>query len=122
MVRPRSGKWARERSAPSVRPADERGYAVRRSSFMKTRILTIAAALGRVAGTAFAQTNVSGDWMVTIQSPQGANTVRVTFKQDGDKVSGIFRGQQGELPFDGGTMTGDDLKFAFSVPFQGAAL
>jgi len=71
---------------------------------------------------ALAQTNVAGDWDVTIQSPQGANTVRVTLKQDGDKLSGIFRSQMGELPFEGGSITGNDLKFAFTIPVQGQAL
>lgn len=88
---------------------------------MKTSIFVLASAL-LVAVPAFAQTTVEGDWDVTIQSPQGANTVRVTLKQDGDKVTGLFKGPQGELPFDGGTLTGDELKFGFSVPFQGAPL
>jgi len=71
---------------------------------------------------AFAQANLTGDWDVTIQSPQGANTVKVTLKQDGDKVSGLFKSPMGELPFTGGTLTGDDLKFAFTVPVQGQPL
>jgi hypothetical protein len=75
-----------------------------------------------VAGPALAQTNVTGDWDVTIQSPQGANTVKVTFKQDGEKVSGIFKSQMGELPFDGGSITGSDLKFGFTIPVQGMQL
>ena len=44
---------------------------------------TILALLLLVAAPAFAQTNVTGDWDVTIESPQGANTVLVSFKQDG---------------------------------------
>jgi hypothetical protein len=84
--------------------------------------LSLLAILLFVPGFAFAQTNVTGDWDVTIQSPQGANTVLVTFKQDGEKVSGIFKSPQGELPFDGGTLTGDDLKFAFTINVQGNSL
>jgi hypothetical protein len=84
--------------------------------------LTLLAMLLFVPGLAFAQTNVTGDWDVTIQSPQGTNTVVVTLKQDGEKVSGIFKGQQGELPFEGGTLTGNDLKFAFTVNLQGNSI
>jgi hypothetical protein len=84
--------------------------------------LTLLATLLFVPGLAFAQTNVTGDWDVTIQSPQGTNTVVVTLKQDGEKVSGIFKGQQGELPFEGGTLTGNDLKFAFTVNLQGNSI
>jgi hypothetical protein len=89
---------------------------------MKRSIVSLAAACLLAAASAFAQTSVAGDWDVTITSPQGANTVRVTLKQDGEKVTGIFRSPQGELPFEGGTLTGDEIKFAFSVPFQGAPL
>jgi len=75
-----------------------------------------------VALPARAQTNIAGDWDVTIQAPQGANTVRVTFKQDGSKVSGIFKSQLGELPFQDGTIDGNDLKFGFAIPIQGQSL
>jgi hypothetical protein len=84
--------------------------------------LTLLAMLLFVPSLAFAQTNVTGDWDVTIQSPQGTNTVLVTLKQEGEKVSGLFKGPQGELPFEGGTLTGNDLKFAFTVNVQGNSI
>jgi hypothetical protein len=82
----------------------------------------LAVSFALLALPAFAQTNIAGDWDVTIQAPQGANTVRVTFKQDGSKVSGIFKSQLGELPFQDGTIEGSDLKFGFSIPIQGQSL
>jgi hypothetical protein len=82
----------------------------------------MAAALVVCAAPAFAQTNVTGDWEVTIVSPQGSSTSHVTLKQDGDKVSGLFKSPNGELPFEGGTVTGDELKFVFTVDFQGNPL
>jgi hypothetical protein len=88
---------------------------------IRTR-LTLLALLLLVAGPVFAQTNVAGDWDVTITSPQGANTVLVSFKQDGEKVSGIFKSAQGQLPFDGGTLTGGELKFTFTITTQGMQL
>jgi hypothetical protein len=81
--------------------------------------LTVFSLALLAAAPAFAQTTVSGDWDVTIQSPQGANTTLVTLKQDGEKVSGIFKSPQGQLPFDGGTLTGSDLKFTFTITTQG---
>ena len=88
----------------------------------RPRFTLLALAL-LVAAPAFAQTpaSVTGDWDVTINSPQGANTSRVTFTQDADKVSGLFKSPAGELPFTG-TMTGSDLKFAFAINVQGMAL
>jgi hypothetical protein len=87
--------------------------------------LTLAALLFLAAGpinAAHAQTTIDGDWDVTIQSQQGTSSVIVTFKQDGSKVSGIFKSPMGEMPFQDGTLSGSDLKFTFSIPIQGQAL
>jgi hypothetical protein len=84
--------------------------------------LMLPALVFLVAGPVYAQSNVAGDWNVTIQSAQGASDVQVTFKQDGDKLSGIFKSPMGELSFEGGTITGSDLKFGFTLPIQGQAL
>jgi hypothetical protein len=86
-----------------------------------TRVHVAALALALFASPAFAQTTVVGDWDMTIQSPQGTNTVKVNFKQDGEKVNGLFKSPQGELPFTG-TLTGSDVKFAFTINFQGQPL
>ena len=37
-------------------------------------------------------------------------------------MSGLFKSPAGELPFDGGTLAGNDLKFVFTVNFQGNPL
>ena len=74
------------------------------------------------ASPVFAQTNITGDWDVTVVSPQGPNTTPVTFKQEGDKVSGMFKSPQGTLPFDSGKITGNDLTFTFTISFQGNSL
>jgi hypothetical protein len=84
------------------------------------RLAVVALALV-AAPPAFAQTSIAGDWDMTINSPQGANTTKVTFTQDGEKVNGLFKSPAGELPFTG-TLTGDSLKFTFQVQFQGQPL
>jgi hypothetical protein len=87
------------------------------------KIMTFAViALIVAARPAPAQTIVSGEWDVTIQSAQGTNNVRMTLKQDGEKLSGTMKSPMGEVPFQDGTLTGSDLKFAFSVPIQGQPL
>ncbi len=75
-----------------------------------------------IASPVFAQTDITGDWDVTVNSPQGSNTTPVTFKQEAGKVSGMFKSPQGTLPFEGGTMTGNDLKFTFTINVQGMEL
>src|SRR5437764_4082056 len=75
-----------------------------------------------VASPVFAQTDITGDWDVTVTSPQGTNTTPVTFKQEGDKVSGMFKSPQGTLPFEGGKVAGNELTFTFTVTTQGMQL
>jgi len=84
--------------------------------------ISLLAVLLLMPGRAFAQTTVAGNWDVTINSPQGSNTSLVVFKQDGDKVSGVLKGRGGELPFEGGTLTGNELKFSFTINTQGMQL
>src|SRR4051794_32838042 len=74
------------------------------------------------ASPVVAQTNITGDWDVTVVSPQGANTTPVSFTQEGEKVSGVFKSPQGTLPFEGGKLTGDDLTFTFTITTQGMQL
>ncbi len=87
---------------------------------IRTRLI-ILAICALTSGPAFAQTNVSGDWDFTINSPQGSNTTRVTLKQEAEKLSGLFKSPAGALPFTG-TMDGSDMKFTFTVNFQGMPL
>jgi hypothetical protein len=58
---------------------------------------------------------------LTIQSPTGTRTVPLNLKQDGEKVTGMFKGPQGELPVEG-TFVNDELKFSFAIPIQGASI
>jgi len=87
---------------------------------IRTRLLVLALAL-LMAAPAFAQTGVTGDWDVTINSPQGASTTRVTFKHEAEKLNGLFKSPAGELPFTG-TVDGSDVKFTFTINFQGMPL
>ena len=86
---------------------------------LKTTLLTLSLL---TASPAFAQTTIAGDWDITVVSPQGTNTTPATFTQDGDKVSGLFKSPQGQLPFDSGKVTGNDVTFTFTVNFQGTPL
>jgi len=77
-------------------------------------IITFAAvSLVAAAARASAQTaGVTGDWLLTITSPQGSREVQASFKQDGEKLSGVLRGARGELPFEG-TVKGKEIKFSY---------
>ena len=61
--------------------------------------------------------NLSGDWDLTLNSPQGTFNPKATFKQEGEKLSGSFKGPRGELPLQG-TVKGKEIKFSYTVKFQ----
>jgi len=84
---------------------------------IRTRLAVLALGL-LTAVPAFAQTTVAGDWDVTISSPQGANTSKISFKQDANKVDGMIKSMAGETAI-AGTVEGDEVKVAFTINFQG---
>jgi hypothetical protein len=60
---------------------------------------------------------VTGDWDVTINSPQGARTVQLSLKQDGEKLTGKIKSQRGDTPLEG-EVKGKEIKFKYTVKFQ----
>jgi len=82
-------------------------------------LLVVGAAL--VPFTLLAQSDVTGDWEITITSPLGARTTPISLKQEGEKLTGMFKSQAGELPVEG-SVVGGDLTLAFTMKFQGQSL
>jgi hypothetical protein len=71
-----------------------------------------------LAASATAQSpSVTGDWDVTINSPQGARTVQLSLKQDGEKLTGKIKSQRGDTPLEG-EVKGKEIKFKYTVKFQ----
>jgi len=62
--------------------------------------------------------NITGDWVFTVQTDQGGGTPTITFKQDGEKLTGKYNGQLGAADLTG-TIKGNDVKFAFTIDVQG---
>jgi hypothetical protein len=63
------------------------------------------------------QSNISGQWDLTLNAPSGTKNAKLTLKADGDKLSGTLGFQRGEVPVTG-TITGSDIKITYSVKFQ----
>src|SRR5215510_13537944 len=61
--------------------------------------------------------DVTGDWDVTLNSPQGARTGQLSLKQDGEKLTGKIKSQRGETPLEG-EVKGKEIKFKYTVKFQ----
>ncbi|MCC7153490.1 MAG: hypothetical protein IT161_02885 [Bryobacterales bacterium] len=64
------------------------------------------------AGTVLGQdANVSGDWIWTIQGPQGEDIdINVNLKQEGSNVTGVFDMGDRKLPVEKGSIEGNVLK------------
>lgn len=65
--------------------------------------------------------NVNGVWDFTVEAPNGTGTPTVTFKQDGETLTGTYKGRAGDTPLTG-TIKGNDIKFSITVHPQGQDL
>ena len=71
----------------------------------------------RLAGVAVPTVDLSGEWELTINSPQGSRDVRAMFESEGEQLSGKLMSPLGELPF-AGTLTGNQVEFSYVIQFQ----
>ena len=63
-------------------------------------------------------TNVTGEWAFTVETDQGGGTPTLTFKQDGEKLTGKYVGQLGNADLTG-TVKGAAIHFTFTIDAQG---
>ena len=84
-------------------------------------ILTLALALSAAHGSAQAKLDVTGKWAFNVETAAGAGAPTMTFKQDGEKLTGHYTGTFGEADLTG-TIKGSDIAFSFSVDAQGTTL
>jgi hypothetical protein len=81
-------------------------------------MLALALAVPAVAA---AQSDISGVWEVTIDSPQGAMTIDADLKQAGEALTGMIISPMGNVEVKG-TFKNNELAFSYSVPLQGQNL
>lgn len=66
--------------------------------------------------------DVTGKWVFDVQTGQGGGTPTVTFKQDGEKLTGHYSSQTfGEVDFTG-TVKGNNVQFSFNADAQGTPI
>jgi hypothetical protein len=85
------------------------------------RVLSIVVVILGLLGTARVgaqANNVTGEWTFTVQTDQGGGTPTMTFKQDGEKLTGKYAGQLGNADLTG-TVKGDAIHFTFTIDAQG---
>jgi hypothetical protein len=71
-----------------------------------------------LAVSAMAQSpDITGDWDITINTPQGPRSSKASLKQEGEKLTGGMKGRAGELKLEG-AVKGKEIKFSYTVKFQ----
>ena len=74
------------------------------------------------AGSAYAQTDsVAGEWDAMFTTPGGTSNFKIIFEVDGEKLTGTVKRSSGDRPLEG-TIKGNDLKFSYSIFYNGNAL
>jgi L-seryl-tRNA(Ser) seleniumtransferase len=66
-----------------------------------------------MAALAFAA-DLTGVWDFAVETDMGSGTPRITFKQDGETLTGQYDGQLGSVPLKG-TVKGNQFEFAIEV-------
>lgn len=64
--------------------------------------------------------NVAGTWVMQVETSAGSGSPTFTFKQDGEKLEGDYKGAFGEAKVTG-TVKGNAISFWFTVEAQGAS-
>jgi hypothetical protein len=65
--------------------------------------------------------NISGAWDFAVETGGGSGSPSFTFKQDGETLTGTYKGQFGEGPLTG-TVKGDDVKFSLNLSAGGQSM
>ncbi|MCC7177138.1 MAG: hypothetical protein IT177_02000 [Acidobacteria bacterium] len=88
-----------------------------------TRAVAIVSLSLFLAATLAAQSvNVTGTWAFDVQTGGGGGQPTVTFKQDGEKLTGHYSSQTlGEADFTG-TVKGNAVQFTFNANAQGTEI
>jgi len=81
-------------------------------------IITVALLLAAAPAVGAQSTNVSGNWKLTLETPNGTANPSLVLKQDGEKLTGTYKGRFGESPLEG-AVKGKEIKFTVKVNAQG---
>lgn len=65
--------------------------------------------------------DISGEWLFTVETGMGSGSPNITFKQDGEKLTGTYSGQLGNTSFTG-TVVGTTVEFSFTTEAQGQSI
>ena len=81
-------------------------------------LLVVVCSLAVVSLAGQAKIDVSGTWNFEVQTDAGGGSPTMTFKQDGEKLTGHYTGTFGEADLTG-TLKGNAITFSFPADFSG---
>jgi hypothetical protein len=81
-------------------------------------VTAVAIGLASVAAAQGAKVDLTGKWIYTVQTEAGSGTPTITLKQDGEKLTGHYNGQLGDVDV-AGSVKGNDFQFGFSSDLGG---
>lgn len=86
-----------------------------------TRILTAAMAALMIVAVSAQNADLTGTWVLQVETGQGGGSPTFTFKQTGEKLEGTYQGTFGKADVTG-TVKGNDATWSFKVDAQGNAM
>ena len=88
--------------------------------FLRTAGLCIAAA-ALLSAAPPAPANIAGPWQFTVELSVGTGRPLVTFKQDGEKITGTYEGRYGRSALEG-TVKENHVEFIVTVVAEGTTV
>ena len=89
-------------------------------SLLRMVALCVASA-ALVSAAPLAPANIAGQWQFTVELAVGTGRPLVTFKQDGEKITGTYEGRYGKSALEG-TVKENHVEFTISVVAEGTTV
>ena len=86
---------------------------------LRTAALCTAAAA--LSAAPLAPANIAGQWQFTVELAVGTGRPLVTFKQDGEKITGTYEGRYGKSALEG-TVKENRVEFIVTVVAEGTTV
>jgi hypothetical protein len=64
--------------------------------------------------------DVTGTWLMTVEAPEGIAHPTLLLRQEGERITGTYRGRMGESELSG-TLKGSEIRFSVTLKFQDAS-
>jgi len=81
-------------------------------------LIAVAVALVPAAAQNAKKIDITGQWEMTVESPQGQMVITANYKQEGETLTGTHVSEMGEAPLKG-TVKGTDIEYTLTLDMGG---